>query len=66
MKWYELQTDDAMGKVKDCQKAGVISMKISIRDTTEDGLGFDFKDYDAWKKKVPKRLDVKKVRAYVF
>jgi hypothetical protein len=37
---------------------------MSVHDPQKDAI--DYKNYDAWKKKPQKRLDTKKIRAYVF
>jgi hypothetical protein len=54
-----------MGKVKDAHKAGLISVKLSIHHKDREGP-IDFKGHKAWEKDAPKRLGVKKVRAYIF
>lgn len=57
--------DLSLGKVSDSNKAGMISVKLSIHDKTKDGP-INFEAFPAWKKPPPKRSGVKKVRAYVF
>ena len=65
MKWFQMIPDLAIGKVSDANKAGLISIKMCIHDTTKDGP-IDFKKFDAWKKPPPKRLNVYKIRTYLF
>lgn len=57
--------DLAIGKVTEVNKAGLLSVKISIHDKTKDGP-INFEQFSAWKKPPPKRLSVKKVRVYLF
>ena len=64
-KWIELSPDLALGKVTDPAKAGIISVKLSIHDKTVGGP-IKFEDFTAWKKPPPKRLDLRKVRVYLF
>ena len=63
--WVELVPDLSMGKITEPHKAGMISIKLSIHDTTANGP-IVFEQFDAWKKPPPKRLNLMKVRAYVF
>lgn len=57
--------DLAIGKVTEAHKAGLISIKLSIHDKTANGpISFD--KFDAWKKPPAKRLNVKKVRAFIY
>jgi len=64
MKWISLKNDLALGKVKEPQKAGIISIKMSLNDPSKEMI--DFKNFDAWKRKPQKRLDITKIRCYVF
>jgi hypothetical protein len=64
-KFYELIPDLAVGKVTENHKCGIISFRMSINDKTINGP-VDFKKHLAWKKDLPKRPDLKKVRAYIF
>jgi hypothetical protein len=64
-KWVELNCDLAIGKVTDPHKAGLISFRLSIHDKTKDGP-INFEQFDAWKKPPAKRMNVKKVRVYLF
>ncbi len=64
-KWIQLNPDLSMGKVTESHKAGVISFKLSIQDKSKNGP-IQYKDYKAWAKDPPKRMGVKKVRAYIF
>lgn len=66
IQWFEMNPDLAIGKVKDHYKAGIISVKISIHDKTAGGE-INFSEIPAWKTVPrPKRIGVKKVRAYVY
>lgn len=64
-KWIQLTPDTAIGKVTDPNKAGLLSVKICIHDKTKDGP-INFEQFAAWKKPPPKRLSVKKVRAFIY
>ena len=67
MKWIELQTDDALGKVKEPQYAGIISFKMCLYDlAVKNETEFSFSSFDAWKKNPMRRLDTRKIRAYIF
>ena len=42
LKWIQLNCDLAIGKVTDINKAGLLSLKISIHDKSKDGpINFD-------------------------
>lgn len=60
-----MNCDLAIGKVDEPHKAGLISMKLSLHNRTKNGP-IKFEDYEAWKKPPPKRLNVFKVRCYLF
>jgi hypothetical protein len=65
LKWLQLLPDLAVGKVKDSHKAGVISVKIHLKDVTaipDDQL--KTASIEVAKKK--KRYDVKIIHAYIF
>jgi len=63
-KWIELNPDPAVGAVKESHKAGFISVKMSVHDGTVTPI--EWKKQPAWSKKLSKRSDILKVRAYVF
>lgn len=65
MKWLEMTPDLSIGKVKEHHKAGLISVKLTIHDKTANG-SIEFSKYNAWKKPPPKRLNIYKIRAFVF
>jgi hypothetical protein len=65
MKWVEMTCDLAIGKVTNPNKAGILSFKLAIHDKTKDGP-INFEQFDAWKKPPPKRMNIKKVRVYLF
>ena len=51
-------------KVKDANKAGMVSFKLAIHKVTDEEI--NFKDHKAWKKLPPKRLQPVKIRAYIY
>lgn len=61
-----MNPDLSIGKVKDHYKAGIISVKLSIHNKTDNGP-INFSEIAAWKN-VPnaKRIGVKTVRAYIY
>lgn len=63
-KWISLEPDMAVGKVKDANKAGMISFKLAIHDASEYEI--NFREHKSWKKMPPKRLEPVKIRAYVY
>jgi hypothetical protein len=63
--WVEMLPDLSLGKVTDPIKAGLLSFKLSIHDKSASGP-IKFDDFPAWKKPPPKRLNLKKIRAYIF
>lgn len=65
MRWYELTPDLAIGKVKEPQKAGLVSFKLSVHDKTLNGP-LDFTQYKAWRKPPPKRPANYKIRAFLY
>mmetsp|Transcript_9561 Transcript_9561/g.9184 ORF Transcript_9561/g.9184 Transcript_9561/m.9184 type:complete len:129 (-) Transcript_9561:525-911(-) len=65
MNWIQMKCDLAVGKVSEPNKAGIISLKLSIHNKTKNGP-VDFSTFEAWKKPPPKRLNVFKVRCYLF
>ena len=65
--WVQLMPDKAINEVKEPHKAGLVGLKISIRDVTkEGGVPLDWKENKVWGKRMPRRPGNKKVRAYVF
>jgi hypothetical protein len=61
-----MNPDLSIGKVKDHYKAGIVSIKLSIHNKKKGG-DINFSEIEAWKKvPKPKRIGVKKVRAYVY
>lgn len=57
--------DLAEGDVKDPNKAGLVGIRMSVHDIDNDGP-INWNDYPNWKKKMKKRPNCYKVRAYVF
>ena len=64
-KWVPFLPDKAVNKIKESYMAGHFSFKMSIHDETLNGP-IDYKQFDSWKKKVPKRSNPVKIRAYVY
>ena len=63
----QLLPDKAINEVKEPHKAGLVGLKISIRDVTQEGgVVLDWKANPVWGKRMPRRPGNKKVRAYVF
>jgi len=62
--WISLQPDLCVGKVKDVNKAGMLSFKLSIHDATEKEI--DFRQFETWKKLPAKRAEPVLIRAYVY
>ncbi len=65
MKWLEMINDLAIGKVDEAHEAGFISLKMTINDRTANA-GLTFSKYTAWKKPPLRRMNIKKVRAYIY
>jgi hypothetical protein len=63
--WIQMYPDNCVGKVKHINEAGMISVKLSIHNVTKNGP-INFKDYPSWKKKLSKRLNPIKIRAYIY
>jgi hypothetical protein len=65
LKWVPLVNDEAIGKVDEPHRAGLVSIRLSIHDKTKDGP-IDFLKQPVYKEKLPKRLSTRKVRAYIY
>ena len=61
----QLQPDRAFNDVKEPHKAGLVGMKLSIRDVTQFGP-VDWGNNPVWKVKMPRRPKNLKVRAFIF
>jgi len=57
--------DKSVNKVKNFHDAGIISFRLSIHDVSKNGP-VDFKKQPIWRKKVPKRSNPVKIRAYIY
>lgn len=57
--------DLAIGEVKDTHKAGIIGVRLSLHDISNEGP-INWMEYPNWKAKMKKRPNVYKVRAYTF
>jgi len=64
-RWYEMLPDLAIGKVKEPNKCGLLSIKMTVHDRTANGP-FVMSSSPAWKKGPPKRPLNKLVRAFVY
>ena len=63
-RWCQLKADRAIDKVEDDYKAGMISMKLSVR---KKGFGeLDFKSEEAWNKLEPRRMSTANIRCFLF
>jgi hypothetical protein len=65
MNWYPFTPDKCVNKVTQPFQVGQFSFKMSIHDEEKNGE-IDFKQFPAWKKKVPKRSNPVRVRAYIY
>jgi len=65
MNWYPFTPDKCVNKVTQPFQVGQFSFKMSIHDESRNGE-IDFKTQPAWKKKVPKRSNPVRVRAYIY
>ena len=65
IKWIEMEPDIAIGEVKEQHKAGIVGIKLSVHDVTENGE-IDWMNYPTWAKKIPKRPSNIKVRVFVW
>ena len=63
--WVQLMPDKSINAVKEPHKAGLVGLKISIRDVTKDGPA-DWDSNPVWGKRMARRPGNKKVRAYIF
>lgn len=64
-RWINFKPDLCVGEVKDPNKAGMLSFKLSIKDITDEP-NFKFKDLPAWNKKIEKRFELVNVRCYIY
>lgn len=51
--------------MKDINKAGMLSFKLSIHDVSAGGA-IDFREYNAWSQQPDKRAIPVKIRAYIY
>jgi hypothetical protein len=65
IRWVPLLNDSAVDEVEEHFKAGMISIRLTIHNATENGPLKHAKD-SIWNKKPPKRLRALKVRAYMY
>jgi hypothetical protein len=63
--WLVLKADKALGLVDDDVNAGIISVKISLNDISQNGV-VDFQKFPAWSRKVPRRMNVTNIRIFIF
>jgi hypothetical protein len=65
IQWIQLKPDLAIGEVKEHYRAGILGIRLSLHDTTNQGP-INWKDYPNWNVKLPKRPNIIKLRAFVF
>ena len=67
IKWVELSPDKAIGKVKLAHQAGIIGLKLYVKDVTDDSI-FDPGESPSWAHlfKNKKRLPLFKMRCYIY
>ena len=66
LKWVQLSPDRAINEVKEPHKAGLVGLKLSIHDETQNGT-IDWANLkQSWGARLKKRPNNFKVRAYVF
>ena len=63
-KWVSLKPDLSVGKVKDPNKAGMLSFKFSIHHAEKNEVNFNY--YNSWKRMPSMRMDQVKIRAYIY
>ena len=67
VKWVEMTNDLAVGKIKEANKAGIISFKLSIVDRSPiKPINFVEEYSKAWPAKPPKRLSVRSARVFIY
>ncbi len=67
IKWVEMTNDLAVGKIKDANKAGLISFKLAIVERSQaKPINFVEEYSKAWPANPPKRLAVKRARVYIY
>jgi len=59
-----LNPDKAVGKVKDPNQAGIISIRMTVLQ--KDKKYVDWRAYSCWKYPPAERLETIRVRAYVY
>ena len=59
-----MQCDLSLGKVKNTWDAGLVQVKMVIKQKGKDVL--DYSKLEAWKKPPPKRLSSWKIRCFIF
>jgi hypothetical protein len=65
--WVSLKPDPAVGRVKEANNAGMISIKFSISQTRKRGVGdLPLNKQPSWLKKPPLRCPTIKIRAYIY
>lgn len=67
IKWVQMKPDASIGEVKEPHRAGLVGLRLSIRDVTQNGT-IDWKTaYPlSWGVKLPKRPRNIKVRAFIY
>ena len=66
IRWVQLNIDKCIDKVKEPHRAGLVGIRLSVHDVTQNGP-IDWSSYkDTWGKRIPRRPGNLKVRAYIF
>ena len=68
LRWVQLRVDKSVGAIEDPHMAGIVSFQLSLVDVKKHGpIDFtDKKKYPTWTRRVPRRSNPVKVRAYVY
>ncbi len=66
VEWIEMNPDLAIGEVKEHYKAGILGVRLSLWDVTNNGGPANWNNYPNWVEKLKKRPKIIKVRAYIF
>jgi hypothetical protein len=65
VKWFELEPDLSVGKVKEHYLAGIVGIKLAIHDVTANGE-IDWLNYKTWNETIKKRPNTFKIRVFLW
>ena len=65
MQWYSFLPDKCVNKCNEPFQVGQFSFKMAIHDVTRNGP-INFSSLPSWSKKVPKRANPVRIRAYIY